>query len=167
VFGEVSLHVPETIPATILHDASPLVHLDYAVVSECDMSGFMTGEVKGTCHYHNICTLNSRSYYSLANLGVIINHAQKTFPAEKLLTGQEHYPGLFADHSPATDSHNPFDAVGPTASVQEQENNAHEEGVKSDDNEEGDEDESSPRAEVDVESPRDIIEGVSSVHNNN
>jgi hypothetical protein len=148
VFGEVSLHVPETIPATILHDASPLVHLDYAVVSECDMSGFMTGEVK-------------------ANLGVIINHAQKTFPAEKLLTGQEHYPGLFADHSPATDSHNPFDAVGPTASAQEQENNAHEEGVKSDDNEEGDEDEASPRAEGDVESPRDIIEGVSSVHNNN
>lgn len=107
----------------------------------------------------------------LAHLGVIINHPAKTFPAEKLITGEEHYPGLFADHSPATDAHNPFDAVGPTASAQEQENNAHEEGVKSDDNDEGDEgaDEESPRDTENVESPRDIIDGVSSVHvtNNN
>jgi hypothetical protein len=55
VFGEVSLHVPETIPPTILHDSSPLVHLDYAIVSECDMSGFMTGDVKGTpAHARNL-----------------------------------------------------------------------------------------------------------------
>lgn len=108
-----------------------------------------------------------------ASLGVIINHAHKSFPAEKLVPGQAHYPGLFADHSPPAEANNPFDAVGPTASAQEQESNANEEGVKSDDNDEGDEgaDDENPRDNENIldESPRDIIEGVSNVHvsNNN